>query len=172
MSRLRDLTGQRFGRLVVKQRGYKENYHNAVWECVCDCGKSTVVAGNHLTCGHVLSCGCLGKEHATAAKVTHGGSRSRLYGVWASMKTRCYTPSATSYQRYGARGIRVCDEWRESFAAFQKWALENGYDETAPRGVHTIDRIDPYGDYSPTNCRLISISEQQKNKRKRGRQNA
>ena len=83
------------------------------------------------------------------------------------MISRCYTPSNTSYQRYGAKGVKVCDEWRKDFAAFQNWAMSNGYDETAKRGECTIDRIDVYGNYEPNNCRWVPTSVQNKNKRKR-----
>lgn len=170
--KLRDLTGQRFGRLTVIKRGEQKNYGNAVWECLCDCGKTTHIAGNHLTLGHVKSCGCLGRERSAARKRTHGGSGSRLHAVWASMIGRCYTTTNTSYPRYGAKGVRVCEEWRRDFAVFRKWALDNGYDENAPRGQYTIDRIDPCGMYEPSNCRWATYTEQNRNKRPKENKNA
>lgn len=167
MSSLVDLTGQKFGRLVVLGRGTQKYKGNAFWRCQCDCGSVVDVASNHLRSGRVQSCGCLGRENSAKSHTTHGGSHTRLYGVWACMISRCYTPSNTSYQRYGAKGVKVCDEWRKDFAAFQNWAMSNGYDETAKRGECTIDRIDVYGNYEPNNCRWVSMSAQNKNKRQR-----
>lgn len=89
----------------------------------------------------------------------------RLYGVWNSMKRRCYDERHENFCRYGGRGIKVCDEWNDNFNAFAEWALENGYDETAPYGKCTLDRIDVNGNYEPSNCRFISLKEQNRNRR-------
>jgi hypothetical protein len=83
----------------------------------------------------------------------------RLYKVWENMKARCYNTKHKSYHRYGGRGITVCDEWKTNFKAFEKWALENGYDGTAPQGKCTLDRIDNDEGYSPNNCQWISNRE-------------
>lgn len=89
--------------------------------------------------------------------------KTRLYAVWLSMKQRCENPNSTQYRNYGARGIRVCDEWH-SFENFKKWAYENGYDDLAPRGQCTIDRINVYGNYEPSNCRWANAKQQSNNK--------
>lgn len=88
----------------------------------------------------------------------------RLYKVWQGMKERCYNKNNHAYMNYGGRGITVCEEWLDP-RNFIKWALENGYDENAPRGQCTLDRINNYKGYSPNNCRWVSMNEQTKNKR-------
>lgn len=96
-------------------------------------------------------------------KFIHGESYTRLHKVWNGMKQRCNDPNGKEYDRYGGRGIRVCEEWL-SYVNFRDWALANGYDATAPKGVCTLDRIDNDGNYEPSNCRWVSLSEQYANK--------
>jgi len=91
--------------------------------------------------------------------------RKRLRDVWAAMMERCYDPSFKEYAQYGGSGITVCDEWRYSFASFLMWATENGYDENAKRNECTLDRVDPFGNYCPDNCRFTDMVEQNKNQK-------
>lgn len=159
-----DLTGMRFGRLYIKEfAGYKNR--RAVWLCRCDCGNEKIIIGKNILNGKSQSCGCL-RIDQTVERFTKHGLRSqnndqteKLYGVWKSMKARCYNKNQTEYNRYGGRGITVCDEWREDYSAFREWSFSNGYKE----GL-TIDRIDNDGNYCPNNCRWITQTEQCRNK--------
>lgn len=81
------------------------------------------------------------------------------------MRQRCNDPAHKSYHNYGGRGITVCSEW-DDYAAFERWAFDNGYDPSAPYGACTLDRIDVNGNYEPGNCRWVDAKEQAKNKRK------
>ena len=102
---------------------------------------------------------------------THGMAGTRLYSAWASMKQRCYYLKAAHYQYYGGRGIKVCDEWRNDFPAFQKWAYANGWEDRTkshePKDRMSLDRIDNNLDYSPQNCQWITVSENTKKMNKK-----
>lgn len=152
-----DLTGQRFGRLVVVRRADPPFAKNGCvrWHCHCDCGNETDVVGYNLRRGRTASCGCLQKEEHG----THGQSGSRLYSIWRNMHTRCENPHSPHYDCYGGRGITVCEEWYD-LATFMQWAERTGYQE----GL-SIDRIDVNEGYNPVNCRWVTMREQQRNRR-------
>ena len=95
---------------------------------------------------------------------THGMTETRLYRTWCGIKARCNNPNAPHYNRYGQRGIRVCEEWQNSFALFRDWAISSGYDETMTGKEQSLDRIDANGDYCPENCRWISMKDQARNR--------
>lgn len=154
--------GQRHGSLVVL--GEAPAIHVAKWRvrmarCRCDCGAETIVRLDYLRSGHTTSCGCRRAHSAVSTHKTHGSTGTRLHGIWAGMKARCANPRVKSYRYYGAKGVAICAEWQE-FEPFRDWAMANGY-----RDDLTIDRIDPFGNYEPGNCRWITKSEQRYNRR-------
>ncbi len=161
----KDLTGEKYGRLIVVECTGRNKHGRPLWLCECECNNKIIVSSPRLLSGNTKSCGCLREEAIAQRNTKHGLKEARLYEVWKNMKKRCYNPQTPNYKHYGGRGISVCDEWRHNFQAFFDWAMENGYDETAPRGETTIDRIDVNGNYEPDNCRWITIAEQQRNKR-------
>ena len=108
MSRVKDITGQKFNRLTVVSRAENSRHGNAMWNCLCDCGNMTVVLGSNLRNGEVKSCGCLLAEK-NKARSTHGMTRTKLYQTWVNMRRRCTDPKSKSYKDYGMRGIYVCD---------------------------------------------------------------
>lgn len=154
-----DLTGKRFGKLTVICFCEVKN-HRRIWTCKCDCGNTKNIREDSLK-KYTRSCGCALIEAVKKNKnnLTHGKSRSRIYKIWGGMKARCNNPQNKSYVYYGAREIKVCDEW-QSFEAFYDWAMSNGYSDEL-----SIDRIDVDGDYEPLNCRWANAHEQRVNQR-------
>lgn len=158
-----DLSGERFGRLtVIRESDKKIKDKNArYYVCVCDCGNVTDTGRFHLINGAAISCGCFRKEYMHNKEYKHGGGGERIYSIWCSMRHRCYSVKHPSYERYGLKGITVCEEWRNGingYKKFKKWALENKYDDKL-----TLDRIDFKGNYEPNNCRWATPLEQSNN---------
>ena len=180
MSVPEDLTGRKFGRLTaIKIDPKRSKGDGAYWECLCDCGGKTTVIASSLKSGNTRSCGCLHREQlnnidrSAISHKKHGAfikqkQVERLYSVWKGMKARCYQKNHSAYKYYGGRGIEVCEEWKNDYAAFRSWAMNNGYKPNGDVGECTIDRIDNNGNYEPNNCRFVPMSVQNTNKRKRG----
>lgn len=170
MGQLVDLTGKRFGRLAVIVISDKRDSSGSVyWECKCDCGNIVTVNGRSLRGGNQRSCGCYHHDIMCAQhnRRTHGGTGDRLFHVWRGIIDRCCYTSHNRYKDYGGRGIYICEEWKHDYGAFRAWAVRNGYDPDAPRGMCTIDRIDVDGPYAPWNCRWVDMKTQSLNKRKK-----
>ncbi len=157
MPKLRDLTGQKFGKLTVIERDGSTAYNKALWRCRCDCGNETFVVGSHLISGNTRSCGCSIKERAIERNGIHLHSGTRLYNIWKNMRQRCNNENVPCYRFYGGKGVSVCAEW-ENYTNFEKWAFSNGYQDDL-----TIDRIDGDGNYEPNNCRWVTMVMQSRN---------
>ena len=160
MSRLIDLTGMRFGRLVVTgriSRGARKS-KAPVWHCICDCGGETATTRGNLKTGKAQSCGCRIKDVNIALRQTHGmAGKHPLYQTWSSMRKRCNCPTDHAYPRYGGRGISVCARW-DNFETFIEDVGER------PSARHSIDRKDNDGNYEPGNVRWATAREQEHNK--------
>ena len=156
-----DLTGKRFGRLTVigvEDNGKRKTYY----ACQCDCGNVKVIRADALVSGRTVSCGCKKKEQDRVnltANHSHKMSGTRLYNIWVGIKGRCNNYNDARYDRYGGRGISVCEEWDKSFQSFYDWAISNGYSDNL-----TIDRIDNDGNYEPANCKWSTNKEQCNNR--------
>lgn len=145
-TRPKDLTGKAFNYLTVieyvgsfpNKQGIKERF----WRCKCVCGKELVLPRADLTKNRRKSCGCMTHDLISNTFATHRLSKTSLYRRWSHMKERCTNPRCAAYKYYGARGIEICEEWKNSFETFRDWAFSHGYSENL-----TIERIDVNGNY-------------------------
>lgn len=168
MSTFNDLTGKTFGRWKVLSRAPNSKNRDTRWFCKCECGTEKIVRASHMTKGRTVSCGCfcleVNSERLQGNKfgLIHGFSNHPLRAIRKSMIHRCYNKNNPFYKTYGARGIIVCDKWKNSLEDFIEWAISNGW----KKGL-SIDRIDNDKNYDPSNCHWITISENSSKNAKR-----
>lgn len=127
---------------------------------VCKCGVVKNVRPYQLRAGKSKGCGCEGNHTKTQFVRTHGKTNTRIYRIYCGMKERCYSKNNKDYQKYGGRGITICDEWLNDFETFYEWAQSNGYSDD-----YSIDRIDNNESYKPSNCRWTDAKKQSNNRR-------
>lgn len=164
MSAVIDLAGQRFERWTVLSRGKSDRWGQASWLCECDCGQRREVRGYDLRAGRSVSCSCLSVELLKGRVVTHGMTNDPVYKSWQDAKARCTNPNNSHWEYYGGRGVEMVKEWMDSFEKFY------AHIGPKPSERHTLDRVDPDGNYAPGNVRWATAREQRLNQRRMKRE--
>lgn len=162
--KFKDVAGQTFGAITILKEVLPHVTPNGTKQrrvlCQCSGGTRFETQLYHLTSGHTKSCGCLQKEKVSQVNTSHGLVGTRLYSIYRNMFSRCYKKYNKAYQDYGARGIKICDEWLDDFQSFYDWSIANDYQENL-----SIDQIDNNKGYSPDNCRWTDRTTQNRNTR-------
>jgi hypothetical protein len=156
-------SGDKFGRLVVLKE-IKQKNKSRYFLCKCDCGKTTERCIKALIKNSISSCGCYQNEFNIKPRYKQRSDnypylKSRLYSIWTDIKKRCNNTNTRAYKWYGAKGVKVCETWENDFINFMNWSIKNNYSDEL-----TIDRINSNGNYSPDNCRWVSMLVQNNNK--------
>lgn len=164
INRLPDFSDHKYGRWTVLSRSSNKANNKDFWWCRCDCGQEKEVMGTDLRAGKSVSCGCYRKECVAKRRTTHGesqldGPRAKEYRAWKAMKTRCSNPNQPGWSYYGKLHVIVAREWLADFEAFFE------HIGASPSEAHSVDRIDPHGDYAPGNVRWATATEQRLNQR-------
>lgn len=161
MGRMKDITGNVYGRVKVLSFRYLNQENKAVWNCICECGELFYTLGKSLRLGLTKSCGCLQKERASECATKHGYAREDKgkctpeYVAYQNAKARCTNPKCDKFSYYGGRGIKFL------FASFAEFIADIG---PRPKGK-TLDRIDNNGNYELGNVRWATKAQQNENKR-------
>ena len=153
MGKFIDRTKQVFGKLTVVEQAGRDRLKKVLWRCKCECGNETVIVSGSLVTGNTTSCGCV------TPNLKHGGSGKGSYNTWRAMIRRCTIPTDKDYPRYGGKGVTVCLAWMK----YEQFAKDMG----EPQGDETLDRINVYGNYDPSNCRWAGVQTQNRNTRLR-----
>lgn len=153
---------KKYGRLTITKETLIKVYPNGARfrrvEAICDCGVVREYNLLNILHGRSASCGCFLRENP--AHVTHGLSKTPIYRIYNDIKTRCYNKNSDAYHWYGAKGVKMCDEWLNDFVIFYDWVISNGY-----RKGLTVDRYpNKLGNYDPSNCRLATMKTQFRNR--------
>lgn len=150
----KNLQGKKYGRLTVIRCIGKTLKNRIYWECLCNCETIIYVSAGNLNSGYVRSCGCLNSDIVIAKNTKHNSVYKRIYYIWHSMIQRCHNPKTKSYKYYGAKGIKVCKEWKNSAKVFIDWAVQNGYSDNL-----TINRRDSKKGYFPENVNFMTMGK-------------
>ena len=151
-SRIKDLTGARFGRWTVVEKIDDPNVGacRALWKCKCDCGTERIMQGKLFMNGHGKSCGCYNREVKSIMAKKHGMSNTNVYHIWNGMKSRCEKPYHNRHNLYASKGITVCDRWKSSFENFYEDVSK--LEHFGEKG-YSLDRINNNEGYKPGNVR-------------------
>jgi hypothetical protein len=144
--------------LIKLNESHKKHYRYGIF--LCECGNKFTARISHVKTRALLSCGCYHKRRVYETKTKHGLCSHKIYATWCRMISRTTDANGNDFDNYMGRGIKVCDEWKNSFKFFYDWSIQNGYKD----GL-SIDRIDNNGNYAPYNCRWTTKEVQSRNTR-------